>query len=190
MFLFLTSAKYSTLKLWDNYSWPSGENSQFFKIWNFFSSVTNLALSVRIRIHWTCNTQMILLHIFLCTDELASLSTRQKVNILLITPDAADGHSRGPELQKFLTNSDVYDITLTVRTPQKHEQAVIESASSVEEIDQQIGIINYFGNQNYRLKTKLPVSWFRSCVRSCFICLYINLVTVLEELAGIIPNRL
>jgi hypothetical protein len=80
------------------------------------------------------------------------------VNILLITPDAADGHSRGPELQKFLTNSDVYDITLTVRTPQKHEQAVIESAGSVEEIDQQIGIMNYFGNQNYRLNTKLPAS--------------------------------
>jgi hypothetical protein len=88
--------------------------------------------------------------IFFSADELASLSTRQKVNILLITPDAADSHSRGPELQKFLTNSDVYDITLTVRTPQKHEQAVIESASSVEEIDQQIGRINYLGNTNYR----------------------------------------
>jgi hypothetical protein len=103
--------------------------------------MTNLAPSVRIRIHWICNTQMIRFHIFLCADELASLSTRQKVNILLITPDAADGHSRGPELQKFLTNCDVYDITLTVRTPQKHEQAAIESASSVEEIDQQIGMI-------------------------------------------------
>jgi hypothetical protein len=75
------------------------------------------------------------------------------VNILLITPDAADGHSRGPELQKFLTNSDVYDITLTVRTPQKHEQAVIESASSVEEIDQQIGtgMINNLGRRKSKL---------------------------------------
>jgi hypothetical protein len=36
--------------------------------------------------------------------------------------------------------------------------------------------MNYFGNQNYRLNTKLPASWFRFCVRSCFICLYITVI--------------
>jgi hypothetical protein len=63
----------------------------------------------------------------------------QKVNVLLITPDAAESHSRGPELQKILQNSNIYDITLTVRTPQKHEQQIIESSSTLDEIDRKLG---------------------------------------------------
>jgi hypothetical protein len=65
------------------------------------------------------------------------------VNILLITPDAAESHSRGPELQKILQNSNIYDVTLTVRTPLKHEQDVIERAQTVEEIDAELGKINF-----------------------------------------------
>lgn len=72
-------------------------------------------------------------------DQLASLSSVQKVNILLITPDAAESHSRGPELQKILQNSEIYDVTLTVRVPQKHEQAAIEGAITLEEIDERLG---------------------------------------------------
>jgi hypothetical protein len=63
----------------------------------------------------------------------------QTVNILLVTPDAAEAHSRGPELQKILQNSNIYDVTLTVRTPLKHEQEAIERAQSVEEIDAELG---------------------------------------------------
>ena len=72
-------------------------------------------------------------------DELASLSTVQKVNVLLITPDAAESHSRGPELQKILQNSNIYEVTLTVRTPLKQEQDIIESATTLQEIDFKIG---------------------------------------------------
>ncbi|XP_023341084.1 GPI transamidase component PIG-S [Eurytemora carolleeae] len=62
----------------------------------------------------------------------------QKVNIILITPDAQGVHSRGPEVQKLL-NSQLYDLSLNVRAPSERESKVLESAVSLGDVDEEIG---------------------------------------------------
>ena len=75
-------------------------------------------------------------------SEIASLETisvLQKANVLLITSDAEDSHLRGPIFQKTLTQSNMYDISLTVRVPHHSENEIIEHAVDINEIDKNVG---------------------------------------------------
>ena len=62
----------------------------------------------------------------------------QKVNVFLITPDAQEIHSRGPELLKLLI-SQFYDISLNVRAPSERERNFLDMASSLLDVDEQVG---------------------------------------------------
>jgi len=71
--------------------------------------------------------------------NLESLPVLQKANILLITTDAEDSHLRGPIFQKTLSQSNMYDISLTVRVPHTSEREIVEHAKDIAEIDTKIG---------------------------------------------------
>jgi len=64
-----------------------------------------------------------------------------KVNLLLITPDAQADHARGPDLQQLLIKSDIFDVTLAVRTPNaaEMEQLSLERAHSLADLDNELG---------------------------------------------------
>jgi len=74
-------------------------------------------------------------------ELLQDLSTRQKVFILLVTNDASTtgAHTLGPQLQKHLTDSELYDITMSVRTPRKDELFAIEKSVDISSIDDMLG---------------------------------------------------
>jgi len=71
--------------------------------------------------------------------QLETLSVLQKANVLLITTDAEDSHVRGPIFQKTLSQSNMYEVSLTVRVPHQAESEIIERAVDVAEIDSKIG---------------------------------------------------
>ena len=79
-------------------------------------------------------------------ENLHSLPLQQKSNILLVTIDAEDSHVRGPSFQNVLKKSQIFDIGLTVRTPHEGEKKIMETASDISVIDQQIGARLMQGN--------------------------------------------
>jgi len=71
--------------------------------------------------------------------NLDTLSVVQKANVLLITTDAEDSHLRGPIFQKTLLQSNMFDISLSVRVPHSSESQIVEHAKDIAEIDMKIG---------------------------------------------------
>ena len=72
-------------------------------------------------------------------ENLHSLPLVQKSNILLVTIDAEDTHVRGPSFQNVLKKSNIFDISLTVRTPHDEENKIMEAAKDISIIDEKIG---------------------------------------------------
>ena len=72
-------------------------------------------------------------------DNLHSLPVTQRADILLITAEAEDAQLRVPALQKVISKSVMFDVSLTARTPRSHEAEVIATAADLAEIDAKVG---------------------------------------------------
>ena len=72
-------------------------------------------------------------------ENLHSLPTVQKSNILLVTIEEEDSQIRGPSFQNVLKKSEIFDIFLTVRTSHQEEMEVIEDSKDINIIDEKIG---------------------------------------------------